>query len=108
MSDRIEALLAMLEKSPDDVLLNYSLGMEYSSAGHYAQAVERFQKCIDLDGDYIAAYVEAGKALRSAGELQEAREMLAAGMELAARGGESHVRDYIQQQLDSLPKDDKT
>ena len=48
------------------------------------------------------AYVEAGKALRSDGQIAAAREIFAEGMELAALQGESHMRDHIQQQLDGL------
>lgn len=103
MSDRIEAIRKMLAKAGRDTFLIYSLGMELASADRYDEAVAEFRKCIELDGDYLPAYGEAGKALRSAGRLAEAREMFAAGMELAALTGESHMRDFLQQQLDSLP-----
>jgi len=103
MPDRISDILSMLEKDPTDVFLHYSLGMEYASVGRYDQAVAQFNRCIELDAGYLAAYSEAGKALRSADLLDEAREMFAAGMKLAAMQGQTHVRDFIRQQLDSLP-----
>ena len=102
MSERIDSIRRMLEKDPSDVFLHYSLAMEYASAGAHEDALAEFRKCIELDEGYLSAYVEAGKSLRSAGRVDEAREMFAAGMELAALQGESHVRDYIQQQLDGL------
>ena len=105
MINRIEAILGMLAKTPDDVFLNYSLGMEYASAGRYDEAAGRFKRCSRLDENYIAAYVEAGKSLRSAGRLDEARKTFAAAIKLTATQGESHVRDYIQQQIDSLPRE---
>lgn len=103
MSDRIQSIQKMLEKG-EDVFLRYSLGMEYASEKRHDLAVQEFRKCIELDESYLAAYVEAGKSLRSAGQLGQAREVFAEGMELAAREGESHMRDFIQQQLDALPK----
>lgn len=103
MSDRIESIRKMLEKAPNDVFLHYSLGMELASAERHDEAVQAFRRCMELDEEYLAAYVEAAKALRSAGDLAAARDQFAAAMELAALQGESHVRDYIQQQLDSLP-----
>ncbi len=104
MADRIKALEAMIAKEPSDVFLHYSLGMELMSAGQPEKAVKEFEHCIRLDGGYLAAYVEAGKALRTAGRLEEARAMFATAMELAAVKGEKHTRDYIQQQLDGLPR----
>jgi len=103
MADRIAEIEKMLADSPDDVFLRYSLGMEYASADQFEQAVAEFRRCIELEAEYLAAYVEAGKCLRSAGELAEARKIFAAGMGLAAASGESHMRDFIQQQLDSIP-----
>lgn len=102
MSQRIETIRKMLAEDPGDVFLHYSLAMEYASAGRHEEAVEEFRRCIDLDEAYLSAYVEAGKSLRAAGRVAEARDMFAMGMELAALQGESHVRDYIQQQLDGL------
>lgn len=102
--DRIKALQAMIAKSPSDVFLHYSLGMEHAALGQLNEAVAEFRHCIRLDSHYIPAYVEAGKALRSAGQLEQARDVFSAGMELAALTGESHMRDFIQQQLDGLPK----
>jgi len=102
MSERIESIKRMLEESPDDVFLHYSLGMEYASGGHYDEAAEEFNRCVELDDGYLAAYVEAGKALRSAGRLGEAREVFLSARELASVQGELHMRDYIQQQIDAL------
>jgi len=107
MSERIRRIRAMLAKNPRDVFLQYGLGMECAGEGHFEQAVEAFRKCMELDENYLPAYVEAGKCLRSAGKLAEAREAFAAGMERAALRGEKHTRDFIQQQLDSIPPDDR-
>lgn len=102
MADRIAAIQKMLEKSPQDVFLHYSLGMEFYSAGQFGQACAEFQRCIDLERTYLPAYVEAGKALRSAGHLPAAREMFARGLELARQKGDAHMQDHIQQQLEGL------
>ncbi len=103
MADRIESILAMLRSEPDDPFLHYSLGMEYASAERFDDAIEQFDLCAALDDGYLAAYVEAGKCLRSAGRLEEARQRFTAGMRLATAKGESHVCDFIRQQLETLP-----
>ena len=104
MSERIDKIKSMLETAPGDVFLHYTLAMEYAALGHFDDAVEEFKKCIELDSDYLPAYVEAGKALRAGGRLDEARETFAAGMKLATAQGEHHTCDYIKQQLDALPR----
>ena len=106
MTDRVAAIQKLLEKDPDDVFLLYSLGMELASADRPAEAVAAFRRCIEIDDDYLPAYVEAGTGLRADGDLAAAGEMFAEAMERAAIQGETHMRDFIQQQLDGLPKGD--
>ena len=102
MTERIEKIKQMLQAEPNDAFLQYSLAMELVSAERFGEAVTAFRACVELDESNLPAHVEAAKAMRSAGDLQAAREMFAMAMELAALQGESHVRDYIQQQLDGL------
>ena len=102
MPDRIQAITKMLASSPQDVFLHYSLAMELASSGRFEEAVAEFRRCIELDADYLAAYVEAGKSLRSAGKLEDARAIFNEALRLAAAQGQSHIRDHVQQQLDGL------
>ena len=104
MADRIETIRKLLAKTPEDVFLHYSLGMELASRKEFAAAVEALRRCIALDSRYLPAYVEAGKCLRSAGDLSAARETFTAALKLAEAKGENHTRDYIQQQIDALPR----
>jgi tetratricopeptide (TPR) repeat protein len=68
-------------------------------------AQEQFAICIQLDPNYLPAYVELGKCCRSAGQFQKAREIFAAGLTLAASQGQQHTQDYIRQQIEGLPRD---
>jgi len=104
MSDRIARIQKMLQASPNDAFLHYSLGMEYASAGDLAAAKAAFLHVLELDGQYLPAYVEAGKCLRSAGELQQARELFEKGRQLAQSRGDAHMVDYIVQQLEGLAR----
>ena len=104
MTDRIDAIKAMLQKDPTDIFLHYSLGMEYVSSNRLEQAIEAFQQCVKQDAGYVPAYVELGKCLCAAGRLQTAREFFEKGLELARAKGLSHTADYILQQLQTLPK----
>lgn len=104
MADRIETIRKLLTKTPDDVFLHYSLGMELASRKDFDPAVAAFRRCIELDPRYVPAYVEAGKCLRSLGRLDDARDMFTAALAPAAKLPETHTRNFIQQQIDALPR----
>ncbi|MCL2700159.1 MAG: hypothetical protein FWE88_00535 [Phycisphaerae bacterium] len=99
---RIARIEAMLASSPADAFLHYSLGMEYASAGDVERAARQFLHVLELDAEYLPAYVEAGKCLRSAGRLAEARDLFARGLHLAESRRDPHLADHIRQQLESV------
>ncbi len=103
MSDRIDTIRKLLVSQPQDMFLNYSLAMELVSADRLEEAIAQFGRCLEIDASYLPAYTEGGKALRSAGRLDEARQMFRTGADLAAgQQGQSHTRDYLLAQLESL------
>lgn len=103
MTDRIKQIEKLLAKEPEDVFLNYSLGMEHLSGDEFDLATEAFAKCEALDATYLPAKIEMGKALRSAGRLDQAREAFTRALQVATAASEQHAIDNIQAQLDSLP-----
>ena len=102
MSERIEAIKAMLQDNPGDVFLLYSLGMEEASRGRLDLASDALGECIGADADYLPAWIERAKVLRAAGELDEARGVFEGALELAGRQGDSHATDAIRGQLEAL------
>ena len=103
MTDRIEQIRSMLERSPEDVFLHYGLGMEYVSTRQWDSAIEEFRQCIALDQEHLASYVELGKCFRAAGKFDEAREVFTSAITLADRQDAAHMRDHLRQQLEGLP-----
>lgn len=104
MPDRIAMILKMLAKTPDDVFLHYSLAMEYVAAGKFDDAAGEFRRCTELDETYLPAYVELGKAMRTAGKFDESRAAFDQAMKIAQEKRDQHVEDYIRQQLEVLPR----
>ena len=92
----------MLQDSPGDVFLLYSLGMEEASLGRLDLAADVLGECIAADADYLPAWIERAKVLRAAGHLDEARQVFEGALELAGRGGDSHAADAIRAQLEAL------
>ena len=81
--NRIEALLSMLQTEPQDVFLNYSLGLEYSANNNFSLAEEQFKKTIDIKPDYIPAFFHLGKLYEQAKKISEALSCYKQGLEFA-------------------------
>ena len=81
--NRIDMLLAMLEKEPDDIFLNYALGTEYVGELDVVQAEFQFKKVLQMEPNYIAAYYQLGKLFESQLKNTEALEFFKVGLEKA-------------------------
>ena len=92
----------MLEKSPEDVFLQFSLGMELVKTDALDQAIDAFTQCIALDEAYLPARVEMGKAQLATGNRDEAHATLQAALALSIEVGETHVEDHIRLLLNTL------
>lgn len=100
--NRREKLEQMLARQPEDPFLHYGLAMEFIKEGDVAAALARFDRTLNIDADYVAAYFHKGNALAGAGRIDEARETLRAGMEAARRKNDTHAEGEMQGLLDSL------
>lgn len=91
MPSRRDKLLNMLKSSPDDPFLYYGLAMEDRAGGDLPAALLGLQKVLELDADYVAAYFHQGQVLAEQGQHDRAREVLTAGIEVAARLSDQHA-----------------
>jgi tetratricopeptide (TPR) repeat protein len=81
---RIEMLEGMLEKAPDDLFLNYALGLEYSNdLATVNDAESQFRLVLSINPDYIPAYYQLGKLFESLLRNDEALEFFKKGLEKA-------------------------
>ena len=87
-------LIAMLEDEPDDLFLNYAVGVELISAANFLEAESRFKKVIGLDADYIPAYYQMGKMLETQTKKTEALAFYKTGMEIARRQKHKSVHEF--------------
>jgi tetratricopeptide (TPR) repeat protein len=104
-SARMERIEAMLADDPTDAFLRYSLGMEYVSLGDDATAVSVFRELIAQDptaAGAVPAYHMAGQALNRLGQIDQACDMLRAGIAAAAKVGDSHARGEMEGLLGSI------
>jgi predicted Zn-dependent protease len=92
---RREKIQAMLAKEPDDVFLNFGLAMELAKEGDVEAAATQFDRVLQLDENYVAAYFHKGNTLIGGGRLDEARVILTKGIRVAQRQGNDHSAEEM-------------
>jgi len=86
-SPRINALINLLDKRPDDSRLRFGLALEYLNAGQLEDGVRELRAYLADSEDEGNAWGRLGEALRALGEDEQAREAYRAGIEAANRHG---------------------
>lgn len=104
MSDRIDALLAMLQRGQDSALLRFSLGNEYRAAGRDAEAIPHLERAVELDPGYSAAWKLLGRCRESAGREEEALAAWRRGIETAEQKGDRQAGKEMRVFLKRLEK----
>jgi tetratricopeptide (TPR) repeat protein len=102
VKSRRQQIEEMLLDSPNDPFLLYGLAMEWSSAGEDESALRTFSSLLQLDADYVPAYLQAGQLLARRDRTDEARKMFQRGIEAARRTGNEHALGEMQGFLDGL------
>jgi len=82
--NRIDQLCKMLQAEPNDLFLNYALGIEYTSVPEqFVMADAQFKTVIDLDAEHIPAYYQLGQLYEKWQRNPEALAFYKTGLELA-------------------------
>lgn len=85
MNDRITTLRILAEAEPGDATTWFLLGRELLAVPSPAEAADAFQRAIEADPDYTAAYRQLGNALEASGLVDEAVAVYTRGIEVAER-----------------------
>ena len=102
-TNRMEILLSMVAKNPQDSFARYGLAMEYANTGDLERAIVEYRALIGFNPDYAAAYFHGGQALEKLGRIEEARQVYEQGIQVTGRTGDQHTRSELQAALDMLP-----
>lgn len=97
---RLEAVKALVAQDPANSRVRYMLCMEYMSARDFAAAVAELRELLARDGDYVAAYYQAGRASEEAGDEEAAREFYRGGIATARRVNDAHALSELQAALE--------
>lgn len=84
----------------------YLDGTERLEMGQVSEAVERFQKALNIDPEYVAAYSALGRAFFKLRQWDNAREQFRRALALKAKKGESektHPKNESQRAEPNVP-----
>ncbi len=99
MSERLNKLSAMLEKTPNDPFLLYGIGMEHRKDGRFDEAIALFDRTLAADPLYCYAFYQKGQALEDMGRPDEARKTYQAGIDAARAKGDAHAEAELADAL---------
>jgi Fe-S cluster biosynthesis and repair protein YggX len=99
---RIEQFRKMAEADPSNELGHFSLGRACLDAGDFPQAIQSFQRTLELNPNIAKAYQLLASALLRQDRKPEAIERLTQGVEVAGARGEMMPRKEMIQMLKDL------
>jgi predicted Zn-dependent protease len=95
---RLEQIRALIADDPHDAMLRFALGNEYFQHGRYGEAIEALKAALTIDMEYAFVYIQLAEAYEKSGQLDMARQTIAAGRGPAARNGDPN----LMRQLDDI------
>jgi predicted Zn-dependent protease len=102
--DKIAALKDVLALDPKNSFARYGMAMEWVSLGKISEALAEFDTLLENDSDYTAGYFMSAQTLAREGRDAEAIARLKAGIDSAARSGNTHALNEMQAMLDDLQR----
>jgi Tfp pilus assembly protein PilF len=100
--ERIEKLIAYLEKEPRDSFLRHALGLEYVKLGKVEEARVAFETVITTEPAYVATYYHLAKLLEKMGDSSKAMKIYEQGIAMAKAAGDNHARNELQMALEEM------
>lgn len=91
MSTRLEEIQNIIVLAPDDPFPRYGLAMEYKNLGQLDEARAAFADLLGRHPGYVPQYLMYGNLLVQLKDRDEARRVLALGIQAAERAKNHHA-----------------
>jgi predicted Zn-dependent protease len=98
---RLQKLVEMLEKHPNDSFLNYALAMEYLGMNDAKMAESTFRRVLELDEENIAAKYQLAQLIQEE-HTAEAILLLESGMKAAKQKGDMKTANEFRSLIDEI------
>lgn len=102
MKPRLDSLLEMLDKEPGDTFLLYGIALEYLSANQEEEAEKYFKEILEIDPDYVPAYMQYANLKVNLNEIDEAKMLLRKGIQSAKKSNDNKAKSEMEDLLDEL------
>jgi tetratricopeptide (TPR) repeat protein len=99
---RRQVLEEFVAQKPDDAFSRYGLALECMNSGDTDSALQHFHELVARNASYVPAYLMYGQLLARESRLDEARRILALGIEAAGQQNNSHARSEMESLLAGL------
>lgn len=83
-------------KKPEDAFSRYGLALECMNGGDAAAADQHFRALLERNADYVPAYLMYAQMLVRESRPDEARAILASGIAVASKKGDSHAQSEME------------
>ncbi|MGH7481239.1 MAG: tetratricopeptide repeat protein [Longimicrobiales bacterium] len=100
MTNRLESLERMAERSPSDPRAHFGLAAEYERAGRWSDVVATLERYLELADDEGNAWGRLGRALRELGRDDLARAAYRRGIEAANAHGHPSMAAEFEETLE--------
>lgn len=96
---RIDMLIGMLEKEPQDIFLNYALAVEFVGQEKYPEAENQFLKTLELNKEYLPCYYQLGQTAEKLNKEKVALDYYHKGVELAKRQNNNKALNELNEAI---------
>ena len=100
--ERVQKFKKLLEKSPSNPLVYYSLANEYFKLNRYEETIATINSYLKLKDDEGAAYRILGHCYTELGMPDSAKDAYEKGIQAASRHGHPDMAEEFRDHLESL------
>jgi predicted Zn-dependent protease len=99
---RRQKLEEFLAKNPNDAFTRYGLALESLKEGDFASADSHFRALLQSNPDYVPGYQMYAQTLAQNDRAEDAKAILAQGIQAAIRQSNQHARSEMEALLAEL------
>jgi tetratricopeptide (TPR) repeat protein len=99
---RRQKLEEFLAQNPNDAFSRYGIALDCFRQGDLAAADTHFKTILETNPDYVPAYQMYAQMLAQNNRTEEAKSVLAKGVDAAIRQGNQHARSEMESHLADL------
>ncbi len=100
--DRLSYFKKLLERSPDNPMVHYSLAQEYYRIQDYENALKHMEEYLKLQEDEGSAYRILARCYEELGDLKKAMEALEKGIDQALKHNHPSMAEEYRRWIEDL------